>query len=380
MQRLSPIEREQVRAADTPQAWRSFGWALLGILAFAATLATDLWLIKPTIGWWTQFVAWTLVLCCFGFSALAVWYGYRRFSSYGSWRFAAAFVTLMVAGGLVGALGAHLGGERAFGDPQTLRKFAVVVLTTLLLGMALAAVLLVVVRLRNREYELMDAAQREGERIERERGEAARRADEQRRQLVEMRLQLIRAQIEPHFLFNTLALIRRDVAQRPQSAEHAIDELIAFLRGVLPSTREACFDLSREHELVASYLALMRRRIGARLDYRIDIPPEAAAFGWPPGALLTLVENAVKHGIEPSVAGGFIGVSACVSEASMTVEVRDTGVGPGEQLGGAGGSGLALVREQLQVAYGGRARLVLEPNEPRGFVARIEIDRPPAAA
>jgi sensor histidine kinase YesM len=198
-----------------------------------------------------------------------------------------------------------------------------------------------------------------------------------RQQEANLRLLLLQAQIEPHFLFNTLAslraLIREDVAQ----AEALVDALVAHLRAVLPRIRNdiGSSTLSEQIAICASYLELMSIRLDGRLTYRIDVPPSLQNSVVPPLMLLTLVENAVKHGIEPKSDAGTIRIEArsSLDSAQVIIAVSDDGVGITNTA--RDGLGLQNLREQLALRYGGSASLSLASHAPRGTVASLVIPR-----
>jgi sensor histidine kinase YesM len=189
----------------------------------------------------------------------------------------------------------------------------------------------------------------------------------------EARLQALQAQVEPHFLFNTLAHVKWLYRRDPQAGRRMLERFLDYLRAALPRMRAAAPTLEEEIALAHAYLDIQQLRIGQRLEFGIDVPPEVARASFPPMMLITLVENAIKHGIGPKLDGGTIRIAASVHEGSLRVEVRDTGAGL-RQAGGSG-IGLANVRARLAALFGARARLVIEPNLPSGVVAAIEIPR-----
>jgi signal transduction histidine kinase len=203
------------------------------------------------------------------------------------------------------------------------------------------------------------------------RAELAR--DELRASTAEARLQALQAQVEPHFLFNTLAHVKWLYRRDPDNGRRMLDRFLDYLGAALPRVRQATTTLEQELELAHAYLDIQQLRIGGRLTFSIDVPQEIAHLRFPPLMLLTLVENAIKHGIAPQTEGGTIGIRAQVDENVLRIEVRDTGAGLREAAGR--GIGLANVRARLAALFGASARLVIEPNMPRGVVAAIEIPR-----
>jgi hypothetical protein len=197
----------------------------------------------------------------------------------------------------------------------------------------------------------------------------------------DLRLGVLQAQVEPHFLFNTLASVRALVRQDPAQAEATLDALVDFLRATIPKLRDdrgLHATLGQQLDLCSSYLALMRVRMGGRLDYAVRADEVLRAAPFPPSLLITLVENAIKHGIEPRPGPGRIEVEAARDGDTLRVQVRDDGAGL--QPGLSTGMGLANVREQLAARYGARAAFVLSPAaEGRGVCAEIRVPLGPAA-
>lgn len=201
---------------------------------------------------------------------------------------------------------------------------------------------------------------------------------EQDKQIAEMRVLALKAQIEPHFIFNTLAHLKALIREDARAAEAMADDLADFLRASTKALGATRLRLADEGALVNSYLALVKRRMGKRLTSDILIHENAAHVLLPPWMLLTLVENAVKHGIEPKLGNGRIDVAArCINEAGqqrLHICVQDDGVGFGiaqQSLSGGTGVGLANVRERLRSMYGDAANLTLRANTPSGVVAEI---------
>ena len=190
---------------------------------------------------------------------------------------------------------------------------------------------------------------------------------------MEARLQALQAQVEPHFLFNTLAHVKWLYRRDPERGRRMLDRLVDYLQAALPRLRQADATLGEELQLTQAYLDIHQLRIGGRLAFAIEVPDEIARLRFPPLMLLTLVENAIKHGIAPQTEGGTIVIRARADERSLRIEVRDTGAGLRQYAGT--GIGLANVRARLAALFGAGARLVIEPNMPHGVVAAIEIPR-----
>jgi len=194
------------------------------------------------------------------------------------------------------------------------------------------------------------------------------------RQLTEARLAAMQAQIEPHFLFNTMASVQQLIETDPAAAAKMQTNLIKYLRGAVPQMRENTSTLAREVELSTAYLDILKIRMEDRLAYVIDVPPGLMGTSFPPMMLPTLVENAIKHGLEPLTEGGQVLITAANAGGKLRVTVADTGMGFADQPGK--GVGLANVRERLAAMYGNNAQLIVEPNQPRGARFTIEIPLP----
>jgi len=197
------------------------------------------------------------------------------------------------------------------------------------------------------------------------------------RQALDARLRLLQAQVEPHFLFNTLANVRELVDSGSPQASKVLASLIAYLRAAVPRLHETRSTIDRELELVRAYLELMHMRMPDRLQYGFEVEAAALPLACPPTTLLTLVENAVRHGIDPSEEGGRIDVRVELRDGRCRAQVRDTGVGLRAQGQGLG-TGLAALLERLKLSLGEDARLELRPLAPRGMSA--ELDFPARAA
>ena len=188
---------------------------------------------------------------------------------------------------------------------------------------------------------------------------------------LEARLQLMQAQVEPHFLFNTLANVQHLVETDPAAAGRMLQSLIDYLRAALPQMRESTTSLGREIDMARAFLEINRVRMGSRLDFAIHVPDDLKCKPFPPMMLISLVENAVKHGVDPCCECGSITIRASEAEGRLKVSVADTGEGIRPRKGT--GVGLANIRDRLKALHGTAARLVLEENAPRGVVASIEV-------
>jgi len=193
------------------------------------------------------------------------------------------------------------------------------------------------------------------------------------RQALDARLHLLQAQVAPHFLFNTLANVQALVDAGSPHASEVLRSLTAYLRAVVPLLHEPAATIERELQLVRPYLELMQMRMPDRLQYAMNVDPSALKVRCPPTTLLTLVENAVRHGIDPSEEGGRIDIDIQRLGERCVVRVADTGVGLDHAATGLG-TGLAALRERLQVIFGDAAHLRLTSDESRGVL--VEIDMP----
>ena len=198
------------------------------------------------------------------------------------------------------------------------------------------------------------------------------------RQVTEARLQALQAQVEPHFLYNTLANVQALNEVDPPAANQMVGHLIQYLRASLPKMRESTSTVGQELELVRAYLSILQMRMGARLAFDISASEDLLAYSFPPMMLPSLVENAIKHGLEPQREGGRIDVVVeRLLEADgqyLRVQVKDTGKGLLDTpVQAGGGVGLTNLRERLQAIYGAKGRFTLASNEPKGAVATIEV-------
>lgn len=196
---------------------------------------------------------------------------------------------------------------------------------------------------------------------------------------LETQLRLLQAQIEPHFLFNTLSNVVGMIRTQPDAAENMLLNLTTLLRANLKRTRAQQTTLADELAVVSALLEINQIRMGDRLTWTVEVPESLAALELPPMLLQPLVENAVKHGIEPLEEGGSIDIRAVSQDEILTLSITDTGVGiDANRQAGSNGVGVANVQGRLQALYGDDASLTLSENEPRGLVAtiRLPVSRP----
>ncbi len=202
--------------------------------------------------------------------------------------------------------------------------------------------------------------------------EAELRQSRQEKMLAETELKLLQAQIEPHFLFNTLSNITQLVRSDPKLAVGTLENLTTLLRASLARTRDGENTLGQEIDFAAAYLAIQATRMGNRLRYEIDLPDELREIPLPPLLIQPLLENAVIHGIETEPEGGEITFTARQINGELILGVSDTGAGISET-GSTNGTGLRNIRDRLRLRYGSKASLELSPANPRGVNAIINI-------
>jgi hypothetical protein len=207
----------------------------------------------------------------------------------------------------------------------------------------------------------------------------ARKAEEQQaretateKELTVAKLSLLHAQVEPHFLYNTLASAQILTRSDPAKADQMLGNLITYLRHSVPRAEEALSTLGGEVERARAYLEILRIRMGDRLQVQVQVPDSLKPAPMPPMMLQTLVENAIKHGLEVQPGGGTVWLTAREADGRVAVTVADDGAGFNEHTGGTG-IGLRNVRERLKLAYGDEASLSIVSNFPRGVAATITV-------
>ena len=358
---MAAIERDQMRRFlrrwNGNRGWLRFalviGWNTLVAVAIASWSTKLTFLEAMSI---VNLLVFALAGVVFG-----AWFGFRKYARQ-FLRTILLIVVFAIAGAFLGAgSSGWLHGE---GIAQFLLANWVPVLAAGgITGFALAAVSALIAHLRNREYVSLTRRLR-----------LESRQEQLSRQMAETHLRLLQAQIEPHFLFNTLASAQQLAAGKAPEAAQLLGHLTRFLRAAMPRWRDGEAKLDQEIELIGAYLVIMHTRLGKRLSYSVEMHPDLGQLPFPSAILMTLVENAIKHGIEPLKEGGEIRVKVERAGARLVAVVADTGFGLAPTVGG--GVGLDNIRERLKVRYGAAAALKLAANEPRGFIARLELPCP----
>jgi hypothetical protein len=335
---------------------------LLGYFLATVVLAALLVGIKRALVFGHAFLLANLIIAAIGVGLAGVWFGYRKHAGKPFWRMALPSTLLTLAGAVVGTMLVRLAGRGAAAlDTEEIIRFVSV---GLLAGLCVSILVVGATWIRTREARAREAA-------------AAAQAESERlaKRNTEAELKLLQAQVEPHFLFNTLANLRYLVQKGSADALPMLDHLIEYLRTALPEMRAEGSTVGREAALARAYLEILRIRMGGELAFAIDVPADLEPHPFPPLMLMTLVENAVKHGVSP-VGRGRIEVRASRGGEHLRVEVADDGRGVAAEPGN--GVGLANVRERLAALHGNRATLVLEGGNDGGARAVIEIPSEPA--
>jgi signal transduction histidine kinase len=204
---------------------------------------------------------------------------------------------------------------------------------------------------------------------------AAAERESMQRQLSEAKMQMMQAQVEPHFLFNTLASVEHLIETNPPRASAMQRSLIQYLRAVLPQMRDnvVVTNLGREVDMVSAYLNLLKMRMEERLTVDMQIPDGLRSAACPPMMLQSMVENAIKHGLERQPQGGTLKIVAEVAHSKLRVTVSDDGVGFGVHPSDGTGLGLPTIRERLKLLHGDAGQLHIAPNSPHGVIATLEV-------
>ena len=365
---LTPIERQQFH--DFMEKYRGTGFyiAAARMLLLFSAIGVLLHLMLPGELSWGQALGLSNAIgFAMSWAVLGVWFNYRKLARK-KIRLLMALMLLLpfLAGLLIGLLTFVLNPGMSLADCMA-RGARIGGYATATAGLIYLVPMSIVAVWRNRQYEALTLQlQQDAER------------DRLARELSESQLRLLRAQIEPHFLFNTLGAVQQLAEQGAQGAGRAAAltaDLIAFLRASLAEMRSEQVPLQSEFDMVAAYLRVMQARMGSRLRYALDLPAGCAHATIPSMILLTLAENAIKHGIEPSLRGGEIRLSALRVGGMLCLRVQDTGMGLPENGTGSvpgGGLGLENVRSRLLLSDPS-ASLSLRDGEEGGVIAEIVL-------
>jgi signal transduction histidine kinase len=370
MAKIPLVQRQQLLAFSLKYRGARLYWTLGGLALVFSLCGVILHFHSEGIRWLHAIVYANMIGFPLTAAAVGAWFDYRRII-HDSWKH-----LLIALGCGLGLTLIAAGGMWASGTPfGALAARLLSVLKGGAVGMLIVAVpVLVISPLRNRQYKTLNAQ------LQREAGQA-----KLARELAESQLRLLRAQIEPHFLFNTLGAVQQLAQQGAPRAAELTGNLIDFLRSSMRDMRSEQVSLAAEFGLVESYLKVMQVRLGERLRYALQLPRALEDVQLPTMILLTLVENAIKHGIEPALRGGEVTVSAQAVEGTLRIRVQDGGVGmstiaASDNCADGGGTGLDNVRHRLRLAYGdshpGIARLDLQDGDP-GLVADVTIPHLP---
>ena len=361
---LTPIERQQLHDFLLKYRGAGFYIAAFKLMLLFSAIGVVLHLLFPV-----KFELLKAVVFSNGmgfalvWGLIGVWFNYRS-SVRHKLKKLLLIVSTCAAGVVTGVMLAGLSdtGSMGMAFERLLRVGGIALLVAVVFYMVPLAI---VTSWRNRQYEALTLQlQQDAER------------DRLARELSESQLRLLRAQIEPHFLFNTLGAVQQLAEQGAPGAARAAAltaDLIAFLRASLAEMRSEQVALQSEFDMVAAYLRVMQARMGTRLRYALDLPAEFAQMTIPSMILLTLAENAIKHGIEPSLRGGEITMSAQQVDGMLRLRVRDTGMGLPQgdtEHAQEGGLGLENVRSRLRLSDPS-ASLSLRDGEEGGVIADI---------
>jgi len=367
------------------ESWRSWcgpmwhrgpqgpGWLQwLWTAAFSSAIAVGLtilgWAFARRVDVWTAFT-WNLVISlCIGLTIHGLFrlglrlLGAGRIERFNWPQRVAFYAALPIVGVFIGyGIGLSLLGVDV---PQLVVERPNILVAIVLLSVLMSAFW----------YRFMATRARLAE-AEADRERSRARTAELERQTLDAQLRSLQAQIEPHFLFNTLANVVSLIDTAPADARRMLERLIALLRQSLAASRTEQVRLGQEAELLRAYLDILSIRMGPRLAYAIDIPEALHAQRVPPLLLQPLVENAVQHGLEPKADGGRVSVRARAEGATLRLEVSDDGMGFGSVTRG-GGVGLGNLRQRLAAHYGEGAQLVIEDGHPG---TRVRLALPLAA-
>lgn len=353
--------------------WRDLLYTLIWSLGLGVLiLVTALMLFSPESVW--LFIGRTLLITlCIGYSIHAVFHVLNRWLgaemvAWPRWRKVVTGFLASLVGALLGYVVSFAAMDRNFfavmaSHPGSL--ISILVFTILLCGVLM----------------LVFSGRQKSAQVERDLATERARVAESERRALDAQLRMLQAQIEPHFLYNTLANVVGLIDPAPAKAKQMLVDFIAYLRLSLAATRADAATLGGELALIEAYVNILAVRMGARMRFRNDVAENLKGLPLPPMLLQPLVENAVKHGLEPKVEGGEIVISALVDDTQLRVEVADTGLGfaalaEGPVATRGTGVGLANLKERLRALFGEHGRLSLSENTPCGVRAVLEVPLP----
>lgn len=362
--RLSEPEREEVQAFDAmvrKRAWQFWG-LFLGVWALGTA---GLWAFNARISILEAALLSLVFILATAFGVASVWFGHRRYKG-PLYRAALITIILPILGAIFGALiGFAIRGEASLLDVSAVLAFILksgpkVLIAGLVVGLIYSVFMVSVIRYRRQQLQQRN-----------EELEIQAREDRLVRSLTDAKLKLMQAQVEPHFLFNTLSTVKQLAEPKAPEAAQLTGNLITFLRAGLSGLRGDQATLGAEVDMAAAYLAIMQTRMGERLRFSVEVPAGLRDVRVPPAMLISLVENAIKHGLEPSPRGGTVRITAERQGDDLIITVADTGLGMSDIPGG--GVGLANIRERMSALFGTHAELTLTENAPHGFIARMRL-------
>ena len=345
--------------------FRSVSWRTLGLIVAINTGVALILYTEETRPFWHPFITAQSVGLCIAYAVNAAqpWesaHPFRRLIAAVAGGTAVGMMLLLVIKGyIIGDPEYHVGDLHGHASPG---HFVSTAMSGLVMGVCVSLFFLLKIRdARSRAAMLKAEADR----------------NLLSKQAVEAELKLMQAQVEPHFLFNTLASVQFLTETDPPKAGKMLGHLLDYLRAALPQLRSDSTTLGQEADLAQAYLSIMQMRMGARLSFAIDVPEQLRAQHLPPMLLMSLIENAIRHGLEPQAAGGTIRLEARRAGDWLAIAVTDDGRGLADKIGN--GVGLTNLRGRLKALYADRARFTLEEIAPHGARATIEIPCDPLA-
>jgi signal transduction histidine kinase len=355
---LSEIERSQLHQFCMTYQGMKLWLSILKLSIVFSCLGWVLYAVKTKLPLLLAIAVSNVLGWIFVFALMGIWFNYRRISRY---RFR---ISLSAFGGVIlGFVGAPVLSSLIQGKDiwaTILKDGPIIMAVAAIMGAVYMLLIGIVAGWRNQGYEVITA----------QLALAAER-EKNARQESESKLRLLRAQIEPHFLFNTLGAVQQLAETTAPKAAELTANLIVFLRACMSEMRSEQNHLSEEFRLIQAYLEVMRARMGSRLTFQLHLPEGMQDIHVPSMMLLTLVENAIKHGIEPALRGGNIDITARHTGTEISIAVSDNGVGLSDVP--SPGIGLQNVRDRLRLQYGERAVLAVTESDEGGVIAEVRF-------